>query len=350
MAIQPSGQPLKYSDIAAEFGFSDENRLGKYRIKESFGNLNNLPLDKGIPQSVAIGNSSIKFSDFYGKRLNVVVDFWTGPTEVRPQTAKSRYVDNNVKVVGGFRDKPENTSGSKVIIHVNKIIGSYRSSDRAYCALRTGNWDSGTYLYVDVGSNGYIVGAGGKGGYGHNCDSPGGPGKSGSSALGINHLGITTVRIMSGGVIQAGYGGGGGGGGGWDNPNKSKRDNSSTGGGGGGGAGFEPGPGGDGGTGAFNSGDNGAAGNTGTIHFGGAGGAGGAGGGSYGGNGGNGGSPFVPAQAGTGGDGNHRTSGGGPPGGNGAAITTGGVGYNYTLTKETGGVAYGSTDIVLGVL
>ena len=66
--------PLSYTEIAAEFGNPTGNKLGNYRVSESYGELSGLPLDSGIPQ----GNSAIKFSDFYGKRANIVVDLYSG--------------------------------------------------------------------------------------------------------------------------------------------------------------------------------------------------------------------------------------------------------------------------------
>ena len=73
MAIKNSGNPLSYTEIAAEFGNPAGNKLGNYRVSENFGQLTNKPLDAGIPQ----GNSPIKFSQFYGKRANIVVDLYS---------------------------------------------------------------------------------------------------------------------------------------------------------------------------------------------------------------------------------------------------------------------------------
>ena len=73
MAIKSSG-PIKFSDIQKEFGDSSPNEtgisLGKYRVSESYGEMTNMPLDEGIPQ-----DGAIEMSDFYGKKLNVVINY-----------------------------------------------------------------------------------------------------------------------------------------------------------------------------------------------------------------------------------------------------------------------------------
>ena len=69
MTIKSSGSSLSFSEIEAEFGSNGSRSLGSYRLSQSVGSLSNLPLDSGIPTS-----GQIKFSDFYGKQLNVVVD------------------------------------------------------------------------------------------------------------------------------------------------------------------------------------------------------------------------------------------------------------------------------------
>lgn len=75
MPTPSSGNPISFLDIANEFGFPVRKNLGAYRIRQNVGTLTDLPLDTGIPQSVSIGSSSIRFSNFYDKRLNIVVDY-----------------------------------------------------------------------------------------------------------------------------------------------------------------------------------------------------------------------------------------------------------------------------------
>ena len=78
MAIKGSGSSLSFSEIEAEFGSNGSRSLGAYRLTQNVGSLSNLPLDSGVPTS-----GTIKFSDFYGKRLNIVVDCFSGGEETR---------------------------------------------------------------------------------------------------------------------------------------------------------------------------------------------------------------------------------------------------------------------------
>ena len=89
---------------------------------------------------------------------------------------------------------------------------SRSGEDGKKITLRTGGaWESGTQLRVDVGSEGRIFGAGGKGGLGGQVNTDGKPGKDGTSALGMAFSG--DVHVHPGGKIIGGGGGGGGGGG-----------------------------------------------------------------------------------------------------------------------------------------
>lgn len=83
MPTPSSGNSISFLDIVNEFGLPTGKNLGAYRISQNVGTLTNLPLDEGIPQSVSIGSSSIRFSDFYNKRLNVVVDYTGFPSSVQ---------------------------------------------------------------------------------------------------------------------------------------------------------------------------------------------------------------------------------------------------------------------------
>ena len=340
----PNPNPLSFQEIEAEFGSGGgDRRLGKYRRTdpafnggnpqssflgpgEDTGQLGNKPLDDGIPSS-----GEIKFSDFYGKKLNMIIDYYSGSNQNRTGTGggsdnnqvatwKYQNQSSNVKVIGGFKTRPGGSydssgntldssnwqGGKKVIIHVNKRIGSEQSSsggfngDRRRCALRTGRWPSGTDLRLDIGSSGELLGAGGDGRKG---SGPGGakPAKAGNgtSALGVQHA----VHIDNNGAIRCGYGGGGGGSGGNSDPSKSSTDYGRSGGGGGGGAGFPAGDGGSAGTGAFgppSSGNDGGAGGSGSPNAGGSPGDGGnASGGASGGRGGRGGDQNDAAENGS---------------------------------------------------
>ena len=328
MTLQSSGNPISFSQIRTEFGDGTNTgtspvRLGKYRRDDGdFGNKNNgsltnMPLDTGVPTSVSAGSSSIAASNFFSKKLNVVVNYHTSD-ENRPEDAKSRYNTTSDStgtstgkwnVVGGYKNPPSDTSGTKVMINVNKEIGSVRSSassDKNKVALRTGSsWTAGTTLQIDIGSSGRIQGAGGSGGSGGGTggDTPD-TGNTGTSGLGVEYA----AQINNSGIIRCGYGGGGGGTGGASNPNKSTTDFGATGGGGGGGAGIPFGLGSNGGGAGFNGGNEGGDGDNGTKDAGGNGGSAAADvGGASGGAGGNG-ADHVDTAATQGGTG----SGGGP--------------------------------------
>ena len=267
MTIKASGSSLSFSEIEAEFGSNPGRTLGKYRstdpafTNETLGELTNLPLDTGIPAS-----GEIKFSDFYSKKLNMVVDYYddTGSSGGEANNVLNRQDDgantmaatwryNNqssrVKVVGGYRSRPTGSvsgysltssgwqGGKKVFIHVNKEIGSAKASSNSHrnrVALRTGSWPSGTTLQIDIGSSGRIQGAGGNARQGATNSGTPSQAFTGTSGLGIEY----PAQINNSGTIRCGYGGGGGGAGSWSDPNKNPRDFGRSGGGGGGGAGI----------------------------------------------------------------------------------------------------------------
>ena len=281
MALQGSGT-ISFGQISAEFGMPPGKNLGAYRVSETYGSMQNLPIDTGVPQS-----GQIKFSDFYNKQLNVVVNYFSG-SEERRVLARNRYNNGpgngRVNVIGGYRGKPGNSSGTRVIIHVNKKLGSEYDGTRGMkCALRTGNWESGTNLDVNIGGNGACIGAAGDGGNGGNRSSGPKAGKRGSSGLGIEY----PIDLVNFGFLAGGGGGGGGGRG--DKRDRTERRRSRRkllwmrrnsrrkkydrrrkgGGGGGGGQGF---PAGAGGSGASDGGQNGTSGSRGAAGAGGQGG------------------------------------------------------------------------------
>jgi len=346
MALQASGT-IKFSEIATEFGYPTDNKFGNYRIDQDVGELGELPLDVNIPQS-----GQIKFSDFYGASLNVVVDCYSGNDQNRVNAKTDKWNNDKVVVIGGFKGKKQN--GSRIIIHVNKKFGhtsQNTSGSSNNCALRTGTFGSASGVVVDVGSSAKLYGSGGKGGagadHGKNDDTnDGAPGSPGTSALGVEFNGAV-INVASGGMLRCGYGGGGGGGSGSDEDPGSDR--TAGGGGGGGGAGLPAGDAGRGGTEGSDSGNSdhgkGSAGQGGSLNAGGSGGDGGESGNEvWGGNGGQGGG-FNPSQSPTaGGDsaGHNGSEGdGGAAGGNGAAIrkTSG-----YSITVINSGNITGSID------
>ena len=244
MALPASGNPIGFQQISDEFGDNDSSSLGGYRKRsggvdypQTFpGGLSFSGIDSNIPNS-----GEIKFSDFYGKKLNIVVDFYSGSTMYR-QNALTKYNGNSVTMVGGYAGKPNVPAGKKVYIHVNKLIGSDQNINHRNVALTTGLFDFATELFVSVGTSGAIVGAGGKGGLGKK-DAAGDNGVDGSSALGLLHA----ATIINNGRIQTGFGGGGGGSGAGQNVQSGKKSSTyqtASGGGGGGGAGLPKGLGG----------------------------------------------------------------------------------------------------------
>ena len=244
----PSGQ-ISAQDIKNEFGeVNGTVPLGSYRVSQTKGALT-LNIGDGVP-----GSGTISYDNMRNKRLNIVVDYYADNANLNraangadTMNAKNRYVNQNerVHVIGGLKSKPSNTSAHRVRIHVNQTLGGAKGGSNV-CALRTGSWNSGTSLIVDVGSSGKIYGGGGDGGEGGNegMDS-GNDGQAGASALGIDYNG-TVINVASGGLIMCGFGGGGGGGAG--RQVDKGEDRRAGGGGGGGGQGYPGGSGGHGGT------------------------------------------------------------------------------------------------------
>ncbi len=321
MALQGSGQ-ISFQNIEDEFGQNGSRSLGAYRLTQNIGTINNIPLDSGIPTS-----GTIKFSDFYNKRLNIVVDCFSGGREDRKSAKNDKWNNNAITVVGGFRSKRE--SGSKIIINVGKKFCSDKNGVNNV-ALRTGSWDGSAVVQIDVGSGGQILGAGGDGGNGNNAYGSGSPGGDGSSGLGVD-VNNCTVNIQSGGIILAGFGGGGGGGGG--RQRDKGRDRRTGGGGGGGGMGCPSGNGGSGSQGGGGGGNGtetsggggGGGGNNGNQAFGGAGGSGGQ----------------AQGGAGSGGRGFSQGGSGGSGGASGAAIRRI-SGFNVTINNS--GTVQGDTN------
>ena len=242
MTIKASGSPnppLSFFDIETEFGAQSPRSLGSYRHSQTVNGLTFNGIDSGIPSG---SNDEIKFSDFYGKSLNIVVDCYSGGDEFRISAKNNKWNNNQIVIINPSTVSKRET-GTKITIRVNKKFGSDKSNVRN-CALKTGTWNNPAAVIVDLGSSAKILGAGGNGGRGADgITNDGKDGGDGSSGLGIEHQG-TVVNYRSGSVIRAGFGGGGGGGGGRET---SKNDRRAGGGGGGGGAGFPFGTGGQGG-------------------------------------------------------------------------------------------------------
>jgi hypothetical protein len=364
----PTGT-ISASDIRTEFGATsgDQNTgpvsLGAYRISQTVSGLSALPLDTGVPQSVAVGNSAINFDSFRGKKLNIVVDCTPAPNAVVTRVnAKSRY-DNNTSIayIGNFASKPASTAGKKVYIHTNGTIGSDVQSSQTYCSLLTGSWDTATELIVDIGPNGKVFGAGGNGGQGRAYGSDPTNGGNGTSAIGITKTNNTNINNR--GTIVAG-GGGGGGGGGALQTNKGRQSNG-YGGGGGGGNGYPSGTGGSGGSEDHNGGngtettggDGGGGTTVGQTSNGGAAGGGG-GGGGFDGKGGEGASNSAWGDGSPGGDATSTKGGDGGAGNLGGSSANGGFtkspgtggenGYAIIISGNKSGVSFTGTGTTIG--
>ena len=300
MAIKSSGNPLSFQEIEDEFGQNPGRSLGRYRNShpdfknENLGELTDLPLDTGIPKT-----GEIKFSDFYSKQANIVVDlFESGNANHSLNVFTNRFLNGDYHIVGKYRTTvSKNTwqGGKKVIIHINKTFGSAGApTSNAENAIDTvavdmGNidnnnsnhWPTATDFQIDVGSEGLVGGRGGRGGNAGNEESAGENGLHGTSGMKI-HPGFQDE--ISGESRIFGGGGGGGSGSGSEQNDWGDR-NSAGGGAGGGGAGI---PAGADGT-ANGSGENGGTGDAPGNNDGGDGGSGADDAEAEGGNGGNGG-------------------------------------------------------------
>ena len=344
----PPTNSLSFSEITAEFGAPPGNKLGSYRGTQSI-NGKGYPLDQGIQEGTS-DTDSIKFSDFYSKKLNIVVDCFSGTTETQGN-ARQNYNSNKVFVVRDFHTKPNVPQNCRIIIKINKSYQTAKHAQRRMCALKSGGFHISNDMVYDIGSNAILLGSGGKGGEGSRgiTDGTFQNGGDGASCLGLNHdstQSSVVVNIDAGALLRCGFGGGGGGGGGQET---SKNDRRAGGGGGGGGAGTPFGDGGKGGVPQAGTRDDpddiGKDGGDGNATTGGSGGGGGdnddQAGGARGGDGGQNGNP---ADAGD----NGGNTNGGLAGQDGAAIriNTGGT---FTLNKSNQATVIGATNAT-GVL
>lgn len=227
--LQTTG-PIKFSEIQDEFGptVGSQHPLGSYRVSQLIGD-RNWPLATGVPST-----GPIKFSDFYGKRLNVVIDSGTGSAEFNV-TLTNYWTTKTPVVVGGFKPVQATLAaqGSRPNYRV-LLRRDYGGATTVNTSVKTGNWPTDSALTVYVTSTGRVFGLGGSGGVGGSGNgSPGRPGGTGRNAIGFSYSG--DLRIESGGGVFAGAGGGGGGGGNHHNPDPGGFDPTYTGGTGGGG-------------------------------------------------------------------------------------------------------------------
>ena len=94
MTIKSSGNPLAFSEIETEFGAQSPRSLGSYRHSQTVNGLTFNGIDTGIPTS-----GTIKFSDFYSKSLNIVVDCFSGGDEFRISAKNNKWNNNNIVII-----------------------------------------------------------------------------------------------------------------------------------------------------------------------------------------------------------------------------------------------------------
>ena len=222
MTLQSSGQ-LSFSDITTEFGQPSGKNIGAYRVSQTVGSLNNLPLDVGIPQT-----GQISFSNFRGKEANVIVDCHSfGSSNYNQDAYQNRFATGNFTVVGNFKTslpKSDWNGGKRVIININQTFSSSGASSRNHFALEVGRyndnnsqhgWPTTTELSVVFGPNGYVRGKGGNGGNGGwHGDEALNPTNGGEGTSGMKiHSGMSISGEGNNGNDRVIPGGGGGGGG-----------------------------------------------------------------------------------------------------------------------------------------
>lgn len=313
MTLQASGNPIGFSQIADEFGYPPNNNLGAYRVNQSIAGKDWI-LDTGIPSS-----GPIKFSDFYSKTLNIVIDSGTGADEFNA-TLTSFWTTKTKTCVGGFKEPEASLSAQGAKKYHVILRRDYGGASTVNTSVKSGTWPASCILNVYVSGSANIYGRGGNGGGGGWSDGGrGGNGSAGQSAIGFSYS--ANLIVESGSGIIAGSGGGGGGGGNHHDPDPGPFDPTYRGGGGGGGRG--------------NPGGTGGGGNTNGIN----------GSKTKGGNGGTGGNfPAINAYAGGGGGGGGwnsttRGTGGFRNGGNGTITGVGGNGAGGGAPGGTGGGA-----------
>ena len=136
---------LSFSEIEAEFGDNPGRSLGQYRRDDPSGNfdnaspsgssLSNLPLDTGIPTS-----GEIKFSDFYGKQLNMIVDYFadTGSANGEASNILNREDDGANTMAATWRYN--NQSKELKLLVVLEVDQLEHLSNYAIYIIRLGWW------------------------------------------------------------------------------------------------------------------------------------------------------------------------------------------------------------------
>ena len=78
MAIKAAGTPLKWSEIQTEFGPTPTSmsNMKQYRDIDPVGGITDVSLDEEYSIQRFPTSGAVKFSDFYGKRLNIIVNYY----------------------------------------------------------------------------------------------------------------------------------------------------------------------------------------------------------------------------------------------------------------------------------
>lgn len=78
MAIKSAGTSLKWSEIQTEFGPTPTSmsNMKQYRDIDPVGDISDLSLDEEYSVARFPTSGEVKFSDFYGKRLNIIVNYY----------------------------------------------------------------------------------------------------------------------------------------------------------------------------------------------------------------------------------------------------------------------------------
>ena len=74
----------------------------------------------------------------------------------------------NPLVILGVQTEGDWNGGKRVYINYNQTFGGVTNNNQNVVALRTGQRPNNTEMFIEVGSNGRIFGAGGRGGHGCN--------------------------------------------------------------------------------------------------------------------------------------------------------------------------------------
>ena len=170
MALQGPGNKISFSDIRNEFGTPRDNNIGAYRVSETYGAMSNLPLDNGIPQS-----GRINWSDFYNKRLNLIIDCYSGggsPTSTAsffwnsldaaytgPAESYFKVIDNGKPNGNGSRVKLKSygTPGATFNARINVRWDDSRASDGRPFEDITINHNGGQYTFTRSGETGNVT-------------------------------------------------------------------------------------------------------------------------------------------------------------------------------------------------